>query len=169
MTTPLFRIRPAGPDDYEALCGLWRELDEHHRRARPDLFRVPEGARRDHGWFLEQIHGPESAILVAQSRSGRLAGMALVKVERPPELPVRIVRPHAEVHNLVVAHRFRRQGVAARLMEACSAWARERGLSEIELTVHEFNASALAFYAAAGFETARRRMRLALGREESPC
>ena len=86
--------------------------------------------------------------------------MAVLTVETPPALPVRIVRSHVELDNLVVAAAFRRCGVAQRLVEAAMGWAVERGLGEIELTVHEFNAAARAFYVAAGFHTVRRRLSL---------
>ena len=39
--SPSFQIRTAAAGDYDALCALWTELDEHHRAARPDLFRRP--------------------------------------------------------------------------------------------------------------------------------
>ena len=181
MPPPPLILRPAAEADYHALCGLWRELDEHHRHARPDLFRLPAGPRRERGWVLEQIAGPASVILVAQAAGGRLAGMACLKVEQPPELPVRIVRRHVELHNLVVARTFRRHGVGARLIEAAARWAAAQGVASLELTVHEFNRTALDFYEAAGFQTVRRRLSLpaqsivhtaavdAVGSERSPC
>jgi ribosomal protein S18 acetylase RimI-like enzyme len=159
VKSPPLLIRPAVEADYEALCALWAELDEHHRRARPELFRVPEGARRARDWFAATATGPESAVLVAED-AGRLVGLTVLAVQTPPEQPVRRVRPHVELENLVVARAFRRRGVARRLIQAAALWTRERGLNELELTVHEFNATARAFYEAAGFMTARRRMSL---------
>jgi ribosomal protein S18 acetylase RimI-like enzyme len=165
--SPPFQIRTADVEDYEALCALWTELDEHHREARPDLFRRPAGARRERDWVAQLIGGQDSAILVAEAPRRELAGMATLNVVTPPELPVRIVRPFVEIENLVVAAAFRRQGVAGLLIAEAGRWASGRGLSDIELNVHEFNAGALAFYEAAGFTTARRRMRLPV--ENAPC
>ena len=181
MPPPLVTIRPAVPADYDALCGLWRQLDEHHRRARPDLFKPPEGPRRARDWATEQIEGPGKSILVAQAAHGRLAGMASLRIETPEALPVRIVRRHVELHNLVVGSAFRRRGVAGELVQAAARWTAAQGLGELELTVHEFNPTALEFYAAAGFRTIRRRLSLpvepiaqrpgvhAVGAEQHPC
>ena len=181
MPPPLVTIRPAVAADYDALCNLWRELDEHHRAARPELFRVPEGPRRERAWALELIAGPESAILVAEASDGALVGLAALKIEQPPALPVRVVRRHVELHNLVVAAGTRRSGVAGALVAEAVRWTAARGVEELELTVHEFNRTALAFYEDAGFQTSRRRLSLsvppiaaapaahAVGEALSPC
>ena len=160
MPPPLVTIRPAVAADYDALCGLWLELDEHHRHQRPDLFRRPKGPRRDRDWAIEQIEGPDSVILVAQASGERLAGMASLKIETPEKLPVRIVRRHVQLHNLVVGSAFRRRGVGGELVQAAAEWTAAQGLGELELTVLEFNATARKFYAAAGFRTIRRQLSL---------
>ena len=181
MPPPPLLIRPAVADDYDSLCDLWRELDEHHRRARPHLFRRPEGPQRARDWALEQIAGPEGVIIVAQAGDGRLAGMANLRMEEPPEHPVRINRKHVRLHNLVVASAFRRRGVAARLIDEAARWAADRGVETLELTVYEFNRAALEFYEAAGFRTVRRQLSMptqtrvntpaahAVGCGRSPC
>ena len=66
-----------------------------------------------------------------------------------------------------MAAAFHRRGVAGLLIADASRWAAARGLTDLELNVHEFNAAARAFYEAAGFTTARRRMRLPV--ENAPC
>ena len=167
MHSPPTTIRPANPHDYEALCALWTELDEHHRAGRLNLFRIPEGPRREREWALDLVRGPDSTILVAEATGGALAGLAALRVETPTPLPIRITQPFVEVHNLVVTAAFRRTGLAKRLILEAVRWAAARGLGELELTVHEFNTDARAFYDAAGFSTIRRRMRLPV--ELGPC
>lgn len=170
-------IRPAVPADYEALCALWEELDEHHRRVRPDLYRPPAGVRRERAWVDSLIEGPDSAILVAQALGGRLSGLAVVRLETPPEIPFRIQRPLVQIDNLVVAAVDRRGGIGAALISACAEWAKARGVDRVELKMMEFNQGARRFYEAMGFVTARRWMSLeldrsasaGLGAEESPC
>ena len=177
---PPIPIRPAVPADYQALCALWEALDEHHRRVRPDLFRAPEGPRRELAWVQSLIDDPDSDILVADAVPGRLSGLAVVQLETPPEVPFRIQHPFVQIHNLVVAAADRRRGVGAALINACADWSRARGIEVVELKMLEFNQGARRFYEAMGFVTARRWMSLkldhsapsalaGLGVEESPC
>ena len=179
MVPPIL-IRPAVLADYEALCALWEELDEHHRRVRPDLFRPPGGVRRELAWVQGLIEGPDSAILVADVALGRLSGLAVVQLETPPDIAFRIQRPFVQIDNLVVAAADRRRGIGAALIRACADWSRARGIEMVELKMLEFNQGARRFYEAMGFVTARRWMSLeldrptppataGLGAEESPC
>ena len=43
---PRMRVRTASLRDHDALCALFDELDEFHRRARPDLFQPFAGPAR---------------------------------------------------------------------------------------------------------------------------
>jgi len=174
MKPPDISIRPAVAADYPALCRLWEELDEHHRLARPDIFQIPEGPRREHDWVTGLIDGADSEILVAETSAGDLVGMATLAVEQPPALPFLIPRPFVEIHNLVVSRDFHRRGVATRLVRASTEWAAAQAVRTVELGVNEFNSDALRFYEAVGFSTARRRMSLsipppAVGGGQSPC
>ena len=174
---PPFLIRPAILADYAPLCALWEALDEHHRRVRPDLFRAPEGPRRELAWVQSLIDNPDSDILVAQCAPARLSGLAVVQLETPEEIRFRIQRPFVQVDNLVVAAADRRRGIGAALIRACADWSRARGIEVVELKMLEFNQGARRFYEAMGFVTARRWMSLeldrpasaSLGAEESTC
>ena len=177
---PPIPIRFAALTDYAPLCALWEELDEHHRRVRPDLFRKPAGPRRELAWVRDLIEAPDSAILVAELEPATLSGLAVVSFEQPEELPVRVSHPFVQIDNLVVAAAARRRGVGTALIRACVAWAADRGVDRVELKMLEFNQGARRFYEAVGFVTARRWMSLQLdrfdqtalarlGAEENPC
>jgi ribosomal protein S18 acetylase RimI-like enzyme len=158
-----FKIRPAAASDYERLCKLFEELDEFHRRARPDLFRKPEGPARPPDEIEALIDGPLSTILVAEdSAFAYLTGFAAVAIRDVPAMPVTQARSIAEVTNLGVARHARRHGIGRALMREAGAWARERGIASMELGVHEFNAGAIAFYEALGFRTVSRRLSIRL-------
>lgn len=55
-----FNIRPAAASDFKRLCKLFEELDEFHRRGRPDLFVKPDGQAREFAEIETLIAGPGS-------------------------------------------------------------------------------------------------------------
>jgi len=157
MADTAFTIRPARHSDYDRLCELFEELDVLHRLARPDMFYAPAGAARDPAYVRDLIDGPHATILVADSQSA-LLGLATAIVRSVPASQVVRARRFVEIDNLAVSASARRQGVGRALMEAAIAWAQRRGIGGVELGVHDFNADAIAFYEALGFQTQRRRM-----------
>ena len=62
------------------------------------------------------------------------------------------------ITDLFVAPAWRRCGAGRRLLAAAHAWLADRRARAIELTVFESNREALAFYEAAGYRTATRRL-----------
>ena len=62
------------------------------------------------------------------------------------------------IDNLVVSERFRHQGVGLALVERVHQWAREKGITEVELGVWEFNTPARILYEKLGYQTTRRIM-----------
>jgi diamine N-acetyltransferase len=150
-------IRTATPDDYEALLPLYAELDEHHRLARPNIFREPVGPRRSQDEIKTLIGGPQSTLLVALV-SDRLVGLSAVLLRTVPASPVRYEQRLAEIDNIVVTAMMRRQGIARALLAASAAWARGAGASTLVLSLWHFNVEASAFYEAEGFKVLYRRL-----------
>lgn len=158
-----FNIRPAASGDFKRLAKLFEELDEFHRRGRPDLFVKPQLPARGPDEIDALIAGPDSTILVAgDSAFPHLIGLVTVRIRETPALPFQPARRIAEVTNLGVASHARRHGVGRALMRGASAFAAVRGAAAVELSVHEFNAGAIAFYEALGFRTAMRRLGMRL-------
>jgi len=63
-------VRPARPEDYEALIALFDELDEFHRRARPDFFQPFAGPARTPEQVERWLTDPDSVVLVAENEAG---------------------------------------------------------------------------------------------------
>jgi ribosomal protein S18 acetylase RimI-like enzyme len=136
----------------------WRQLREIRLEALKD---TPIGfgewyheaaARTDEEWRerARRIAEPaQTALFAALDQEGRFVG--ITGVFPRPEL--------AEGRELVVysvyvtpAHRGARHGVAAKLLDAAIAWAREVGKAQsVTLSVHERNDRAHAFYRRYGF------------------
>ena len=62
-------------------------------------------------------------------------------------------RNHHNVHIVIgILRAYTNQGIGTRLFQTCEAWARERGLHRLELTVMAHNHPGLALYKKMGFE-----------------
>jgi diamine N-acetyltransferase len=156
-----FNIRQALPRDTARLGKLFQELDEFHHRGRPDLFPASATPARSPEEIEALIAGPDTAILVAEdSAFPHLIGLATLRIRDIPATAMRRARAIAEIEHLGVARHARRQGVGRALIRAAVVSAQARGLSTVELGVHEFNAGAIAFYEALGFRTGLRRMEM---------
>ncbi len=153
--------RNAVQADYEPLCRLWDEVDRLHRQHLPHVYRRPDGPVREWAYFAGLLRDENYALFLAEA-AGALVGFVHVLTAQSREIPLLVPRRFAVVDNLVVTESARRQGVASMLVEQAEGWAREQDLSEIELTVYEFNRGAIALYEKTGYETLFRRMRKSL-------
>lgn len=77
------------------------------------------------------------------------ASLGVVGVGQPPEDD-----PEAHLWGMWVAPEARGTGAGVALIDACVAWARTRGCSELRLDVKRTNAPAIALYARRGFVAA---------------
>lgn len=151
-------IRPASSDDHETLRELFLELDEFHRRERPDIFRRPVGPQRSKEFLDATICGPDSTILVAEGSAKRLLGFVTLFVRTIPASIVRDERRFVELDNLVVRSDARRHGVGRMLVAAAAVWSASRDVPTVELSVWSFNTFGKSLYHATGFETIIERM-----------
>lgn len=150
-------IREATPQDYEGLCQVIDTVDAMHQESLPDLFQEAAGPARSRDYILGLIADENAALFVAEA-DGQLVGYVKVLLADTPAVPIFVPRRYAIVDNLVVNPEFQRVGIGRALMERAGQWAVARGASAIELSVYEFNQTALAFYRSLGFDTVSRRM-----------
>jgi GNAT superfamily N-acetyltransferase len=144
-------IRAASLGDYDSLVALFDELDEFHRRARPDFYRPFDGPARTREQIAGWLAGPGSTVLVAESR-GELVGLALLWTRPPSAFAGAVPRKVIELDNFVVRADRRSQRIGHQLLEAVIAWSREQGATHVEVGVHAFNRDARRFYTTFGFE-----------------
>jgi ribosomal protein S18 acetylase RimI-like enzyme len=153
-------IRKAEAKDYEAYCGLVREVDEIHAAGAPRYFRVPEPPRpRD--FYLQRLADPLRVLFVAEKEGAMVGYIDLREIESIP-IPLRLPMKVVEVGDLVVGKTQRRLGIGSALLEKGKAWARERGANEFQLSVWDFNQGALSMYEKSGFVPKYRTLALPL-------
>jgi ribosomal protein S18 acetylase RimI-like enzyme len=150
-------IRRATEADFPALSELWREADAFHAAALPERFRVPAGDARPREFVAAELAKADAAVFVAEE-AGPVRGFVRVATRHAPDVPCFVPRAVAAIEELVVAAGARRRGLGRALMERAHAWARERGLTEVELSVYAFNAGALALYERLGYTVTLHRL-----------
>ncbi len=143
-------VREASLDDYETLIGLFGELDEFHRQARPDFFRAFDGPARTREQIEQWLVAPSSTVLVAQSGQA-VVGLAVLLTRPASPFAGAVPRHVVEVDNLVVRADQRGRRIGHRLLEAAREWSRRREATHLEVAVHAFNRQARRFYEEFGF------------------
>jgi len=159
-SVPPVRVRPASPRDYAALVALFDELDEFHRRARPDFFRPYDGPARTREQIEQWLAGPGSTVLVAESESG-VVGLAVLLTRPPAAFAGALPRKVIELDNLVVRADQRDRQIGRRLLVAVVDWSRQQSATHVEVAVHAFNRDARRFYENFGFTPSIDRLVLA--------
>jgi len=151
-------IRQALPTDYHALSPLFLQVDQLHAHALPDLFQASDAPARTQEWFTQVISSEDAVLFVAESQR-MLAGLVLCQVCSTPVFPLFVPRRFVVVNELVVREAFQRQGIGRSLMLQAHDWAHARGITDVELTVYEFNTTARKLYEDLGYRTQHRVLR----------
>jgi RimJ/RimL family protein N-acetyltransferase len=143
-------LRLARPTDGRALARLFADV-----RAEGRWLVTPASGVSDPSeafWISEMIRAADNLALVAES-DGEVVGNVLVSTDR------NVATQHVGTLAICVARDWRDVGVGTALVEGAQAWAGERGLRKLSLSVFPDNARAIAVYEAAGFvrEGLRRR------------
>ena len=159
MSIPV-RVRPASLDDYDALVGLFEELDAFHREARPDFFQPFEGPARTREQVERWLGDPASTVLVAESGEG-VVGLAVLLTRPPSPFAGAVPRKVIELDNLVVRADQRSRRIGQHLLVAVMEWSRRHRATHVEVAVHAFNRDARRFYENFGFAASIDRLVLA--------
>lgn len=143
-------IRPARPDDLQAIGRLGALLVTEHHDFDPKRFIAPmPSLPQRYGEFLvSQIDRPEMLVLVAE-REGQAVGYVYAGVEGNDYMALR--GPAGVIQDLVVDPANRRQGVGRALLDAALEILRERGAPRALLSTAEKNQVAQAMFERAGF------------------
>jgi GNAT superfamily N-acetyltransferase len=152
-------IRRAKWSDRPAFTDLFRVLHSHHVRLEPAILRPladPSGVRP-----IGKFIGRKDAVLFVAEANGRVIGLAgVIKQKRPA--PMFRKKVYALLENLVVAYRYRNQGVATKLIKAVKMWAKGKGFSILQVGVWARNTGAIGLYEKEGFRDLTKRMEVLL-------
>lgn len=153
----VIEIREATSEDYDDLCVVIDQVDTLHCENLGQIFQKPRGPIRDKAYILSLIEDEDTGLFVAEV-SGEVTGFVHIAICESPPISIFVPRRYAVVENLAVSQGFRQAGVGRALMERAHQWASAQEATEIELTVYEFNETAIDFYQSLGYETQSRHM-----------
>jgi ribosomal protein S18 acetylase RimI-like enzyme len=156
-----YQIREAQLQDLEGIYAVFSLVDTLHCQAHPEIFQKAANPDDIKDFLLAGIQAEESVVFVAED-AGEIIGAINAWIRLTPEIPVLVERTYVSVENLVVAERYRQQGIGQALMEQIHFWAQAHGLREIQLTVWDFNQGAVEFYEKLGYQMLHHRMRKVL-------
>lgn len=139
MTKP-FQLRPATPEDLDALVRLIAALAEYERLTH--VLEVTPEKLRPHLFGARSV----AEALVAELEGGALVGFALFFTS----FSTFLARPGLYLEDLYVEPAQRSLGIGRALLQALGRLAVERGCGRFEWSVLDWNESAIGFYEAMG-------------------
>jgi diamine N-acetyltransferase len=150
-------FKSADIEDYVELASLFREGDSLQCSAVPEVFKTPGEMKRSRD-FIQRILDDKNSKIIVASYEKKIIGFVYGTMMSSPESPIYVHRRYAKIHDLVVNHKYRGQGIGTLLMAQAHSWAKEQGASQVELMVWEFNWHAREIYERLGYKTASRVM-----------
>lgn len=150
------RIRVATLEDAALLAELNRPVQDLHVRHEGHLY-LPTNPLDVEIFYHEVLARGEMKALVAEDEQGAW-GLLLYKLVERPASPFRRAIRQLYVDQLSVRPEARRRGVGRALMEVVHAEAEALGGLDVELDVRAFNAEAIGFYEALGYQPVGLRM-----------
>jgi GNAT superfamily N-acetyltransferase len=145
------QVRPVRPGDGPGCAGAWVDAGRHYAAIDAVQFQIPtEDGLVD--WF-ERLHANLAAnrlVLVACVQQD-VAGFVSAVLNSPqPDAQWELIRHLGQsrvfVEALVVAERYRRQGVGTALMTEMERWARQQGATSVSLRTSLRSPLSMPFY-----------------------
>jgi ribosomal protein S18 acetylase RimI-like enzyme len=138
--TPGVEIRRARPADARSFLALWSEATaEGLVRADGPAPTIAQVRRR----FRRSVTGDDAEFVAVAT--DRVVGHLLISRERSA------AARHVGTLAIAVADGWRRRGIGSALLREGVAWAGERGVDKLLLSVYPHNDAALALYRSFGF------------------
>ena len=144
-------MRPATAEDLPAMLGFGEELrDQLGPTADRKRSRLGSAAGRAglENRYVEALDDPQRHLVVAVADDDAPLGMALFTVAPANAL---LDAPALHVSHAVVADRHKRRGAGKALVAAAAAFAEERGLDQVVVSVNPGSRDANRFFARLGF------------------
>ncbi len=145
------QVRPAKPEDAQAISNLNKQVQAIHAAAMPWRFKAP-GPDTFPPAEVQSLLSAETTILLLAEAGATPAGYVYAEVVRQPETSLTHAYDVIYVHHISVDAQFRRSGAGTKLLDAVRVAAKALGIETIALDVWSFNVSAKAFFGRSGLK-----------------
>lgn len=139
-------IRELTINDFEIVESVIAKLHKIHVENRPDFYIESEHpiSKKEYKAMLSN----QDKINIAFVVDNKIAGICLATIKDRIEKSIYF-------DDIFVLEEFRQQGIATRLYKQVQSIAKEIGAKRIDLTVWQFNKTAMKFYKSLGMKTQR--------------
>jgi GNAT superfamily N-acetyltransferase len=134
-------FRPASYDDIPTLCNLLEELFTLESDFQPERTKQAQALQLLIDKTNADPERPSCMVWVAE-QAGRVFGMCSLQVLISTAEGGQV----GLVEDVIIDRKARNQGIGRQMLHSLEAWARERGLSRLQLLADSHNTGAIAFY-----------------------
>lgn len=151
-------IRKAALSDFQSILELVKQIQELHVNARPDLYTQTDKPI-DNQYFNDLLEKENHfAFIVEDSQIGKIIGYTIFRIETLVDSPIMKERKTLFMNELVIDKSFRGKGIGKKLFDFVVNMGKKLEVNSIDLSVAEFNQSAINFYKNAGMKIRSRRL-----------
>lgn len=149
------KIRPATPNDAEAITAVYFESAELHAQIDPLRNHVPDRAGIVERYRAGEQHPPGclDCITLLAERDGEVLGFLDARLDLPFD-PMYRPLTYCFIADVAVAAAHRDRGIGHQLMQAAEEWAASKGAGLVVLEYHTGNTRAASFYERLGYRGA---------------
>ena len=138
------------PDDEPAILSFLHGLQDYEAAFEPDRRRDPAWAV-EHWREIQHRCAERHGVMLIAEQDGKKVGWAFAHDARAELFVVEAERHHGMLAELYVVPEARGQGHGRALIQACEAWARQRGHKLLTVGVLAKNAMAVRAYEGSGY------------------
>lgn len=152
-----FQIREATKQDYKSINKLIVEVHNLHLEVRSDYFKEND-TPLNKGDYEELLDKEECKIFLVETQCKEVIACTTLRLVETEENSILIQRKFVYMEDLCVKEQYRGKGIGELLFNRAAEYTKEIGVSSLELSVWEFNESAIRFYESMGMKTRTRKM-----------
>ena len=157
----MITVRAATMEDADAIACLTAEVQQLHREALPDIFKVPSDRLFPREKLATLLQDANSTVVVAESK-GEIIGYACGAIMHRAENDFKKAERYMYIQQIGVRQDARRQGVGRALIAFIESRALASAVTGLQLDYWAFNTRAQSFFESCGFSASQVMMRRTL-------